>query len=257
MQGLSGLSGLSGMGRVSEVPPSSPSNLLLWLKADAGTFQDSTKLIAASADNDPIGAWADQSGGGLDFTQATAGKRPTLKLSIQNGKPVIRFTTASSTTLAGTLNALAGASAFTLFMVVSTSVPSANQRALSGDNNKLLVQWSGSSLLTRVDGSNIYNGPSWTTTSFRQIVVVYDGSQSGNENRLKLNVDGAWAPHTFTGTIPATTAAGGTFAIGSSSNGAANFLGGDIGEIIIYSSALTEQERLGVEEYLRSRWGTG
>src|SRR5437764_592279 len=89
MSGLSGLSGLSGVmgGAVAALAPNQVSNLTLWLKADAGTFQDTGNTTPASADNDPVGSWRDQSGGGLDVQQGTSTKRPLLKLNVLNGNP--------------------------------------------------------------------------------------------------------------------------------------------------------------------------
>jgi Concanavalin A-like lectin/glucanases superfamily len=63
----------------------------LWLRADAGTYQDAARTIPAVADGDPVGGWADQSGNAHHASQATAAARPTLQLSELHGKPVLRF----------------------------------------------------------------------------------------------------------------------------------------------------------------------
>lgn len=55
---------------------------VLWLEAD--------RIIGLS-DGDPIATWLDASQGGNNATQAVAGKRPTYKTNIINGKPVARF----------------------------------------------------------------------------------------------------------------------------------------------------------------------
>lgn len=75
----------------SPFTPKSIPGLQLWLRADKGTFQDSAKTTAATSDADVIGAWADFSGNGRDVLQATTTKKPTLRLNVQNGRPVIRF----------------------------------------------------------------------------------------------------------------------------------------------------------------------
>ena len=54
----------------------------LWLKADQITGLD---------DGDSVGTWKDQSGEGNDVSQGTANKKPTYKVDILNGKPVVRF----------------------------------------------------------------------------------------------------------------------------------------------------------------------
>jgi hypothetical protein len=67
----------------------------LWLETrDSAGDTNSTLLqtvggSAATAASDPIGEWEDESGNGNDFTQATAGERPSLQFV--NGVPVVRF----------------------------------------------------------------------------------------------------------------------------------------------------------------------
>lgn len=74
------------------VPAFDPLSLspALWLKADAGLFQDTLFTVPAVNDADPIGGWQDQSGNGRHATQTTVSRRPTLKLAIQNGRAVVR-----------------------------------------------------------------------------------------------------------------------------------------------------------------------
>ncbi len=71
--------------------PTDIAGLQLWLRADVGVFQDAALTTPATADSDPIGGWADQSGNSRHVTQSTASKRPTLKLAQQNGKPSLQF----------------------------------------------------------------------------------------------------------------------------------------------------------------------
>src|SRR4051794_15888095 len=78
-------------GRSRSGGPPDLANLKVWLKADAGTFQDAALTTPATANNDPVGGWSDQSGSGAVLTQATAGKRPLLKLANQNGLPTVTF----------------------------------------------------------------------------------------------------------------------------------------------------------------------
>src|SRR5262249_3142078 len=55
--------------------PLTLTNLSLWLKGDAGTYQDSGFVTPATADGDPVGGWQDQSGNVRHFAQATAANR--------------------------------------------------------------------------------------------------------------------------------------------------------------------------------------
>ena len=58
-----------------------PSDLLLWLRADAGV----------DTLNGTVSRWHDQSGNGNDVIQTNTSRQPLLVANILNGKPVIRF----------------------------------------------------------------------------------------------------------------------------------------------------------------------
>lgn len=58
------------------------SGLKAWFRADR---------IAGLNDGDLVTTWSDSSGNGNHATQATAANKPTYKLNIFNGQPVVRF----------------------------------------------------------------------------------------------------------------------------------------------------------------------
>lgn len=63
--------------------------LQLWLKADAGVYQDAALTIPAVLDGAPIGGWIDQGPGGNNVLQASAPAQPALKVAGINGLPVV------------------------------------------------------------------------------------------------------------------------------------------------------------------------
>jgi hypothetical protein len=60
----------------------STTNLVLWLKADAGITYDGSNLVSA---------WTDSSGGGHDATQSTSSSKPLYVANALNSQPGIRF----------------------------------------------------------------------------------------------------------------------------------------------------------------------
>lgn len=64
-------------------------NLLYWFDANKETFQNTGLTTPASANNDPVGGWKDQSGNGLHATQSTNSARPLLQTNQQNGLKTI------------------------------------------------------------------------------------------------------------------------------------------------------------------------
>jgi hypothetical protein len=79
--------------QVSGFRPSDLPGLVGWYKSyGAGNlYTDAGMTTEAVNDGDLIWTWRDLSGLGHPLVQATAAKRPILKLNIRNGNPVVRF----------------------------------------------------------------------------------------------------------------------------------------------------------------------
>ncbi len=80
--------------------------------------------------------------------------------------------------------------------------------------------------------------------AWQHIAIVYDGSLSGNANRLKIWINGVAQTLTFGGTIPATlTDSTAKLAIGRRNmNGGDRYWNGDLDEVGVYNVALTPAE---------------
>lgn len=75
----------------------------LWLDgADATTmFTDTGQTTTVTSDADAVASWADKSGNGYHYENATSSERPAYKTGILNGRSLLRFTGASSHGLEG------------------------------------------------------------------------------------------------------------------------------------------------------------
>jgi hypothetical protein len=111
--------------------PAGISGLQLWLCADGTLWQNSNLTTPAVADGDPVGAWVSQDAAVNNVTQATAGQRPTLKLNIQNSKPGILFTRASSQYLSNLMGDWYGGG-FTNFIVFKNQTTNVSQSVVGG-----------------------------------------------------------------------------------------------------------------------------
>jgi hypothetical protein len=107
-----------------------------------------------------------------------------------------------------------------------------------------------------VDGSAI---SSFTSTAWNNISVVYDGTQTGNENRLKLYINGVQQTLTFnTYNVPSITSNLGFTNVGIgaySSGGYNNKLTGSFGESRLYTRSLTDSEITQNFNITKSRFG--
>jgi len=209
-----------------------------WYRADA---------ITALADGDPVASWVDSTANARTLAQSTANYRPAYKVSIQNGRPAIRFD-GSNDCLTG---AAQGSATFTIFSVqrlASFLATAAVYASAVEYMNWVLSAWSstvmyahffgsggwfsmagGSDFLipgvwtSRVDG---VNGGSWVNGVLTSLVP-----QNGNvPNSSSLIYVGCWS---------------------------ANFRiwNGDIFELAFFAEALSDRDRQRVERYLLRKWG--
>lgn len=83
-----------------------------------------------------------------------------------------------------------------LFIGIANAINSASERVL-------VYHFSDGNLYIQIDGAFGYFAQSLTDQGWHSLVVHYDGTQTGNANRLKAWVDGSAKTLTFFGTIAA------------------------------------------------------
>ena len=220
----------------------------LWLRADTGVETSGGKVTT----------WKDQSGNSRNATQATGADSPTQVTSALNGQSVIRFDGNDGLTL-GNISA-AFPSAASLFIVATINDGSYN-------------------LFTTVTGADAHGGgDTWwrlpiggTTAAYMAVFrngrtyevlagkVPSSGSHlfavESSSSKWEMLIDGSGGGPNNSGSHRA----GDEYRIGmpDTSNGVdqGKWLTGDIAEIIIFKTALTETERNQVGSYLSKRYG--
>lgn len=225
-----------------------PTGQILWLKADE----------IAGSDGDSIALWSDASGNGNDATQSTAGFRPKLKTGINglNSLNVLRFDGVDDA-----MNAtfdMTAAPGITIFYAARR-----NNDVLNGHN---IILSSGTATA----------GPAGWAFTLSNIAAVTDAGAGGPAVNIGLGTmpgvakgngyaqsyrsnKTAWTlKGVNNSTTPDTSFPSGTFnaEIGWLDNGGAGIhLEGDIAEIIVYPTALSNGDRDTVLSYLRTKWG--
>jgi len=221
--------------------------LQLWLRADAGVYQDAAKTTPAVADGDVVGAWADLSGAGNDATQATTAKKPLLKLNIVNGKSVVRFD--------GTDDFLAvspgsdfnfGTGDFSLFIVAEmTSTPAVAGMFIAKrqHNNDFEYRWA--TAVMQITGPTVSGLQAVLTTQFYIFGGIRDsGVFQHYRDGATDGVVGAWA----------TDIDNAHDLYINSRAGTDYFTALDCGEILIYNAALSTADRRRLEQYLAAKY---
>ena len=237
--------------------PTDISGLKFWVKADQ----------LSASDGDPVGTWTDLSGVGNTVT-ASSSARPTYKTSIQNNKPIVRFDGSDDVMNKASFSGIDGVAGMTIFIVVKQPTLTTNNIYVSkwdyqtqGTFAWQTDQSTSSELKAYIanacndNGSNnMTSTDASLTTNFFLLELVYDGSQS-NASRVKFYRNTTLLSTSVSGTIPTTlTSCTADFRVGSFGGSLTRYFTGDIGEIIIYDSALSGGNRASVESYLNSRW---
>jgi hypothetical protein len=232
--------------------PSQIPGLKLWLKADGAIWQDAARTTAAAADGDPVGAWDDGSGLANHATQATSTKRPTLKLAVLNGRPVLRFDGVDD--LLTTAAVVTGvADNFSMACVLVPSTLSTNGISACYNGTGASNGWGLSHSTGNGQGKVgwLRGGLAWDSTgtagatAAQALILVRD---AGVATAYK---DGAALSPTFAGAPNAPT---GVTRVGN--HDPSSPYQGDVAECLVYAAALTAGQRASLADYFRSRWGT-
>ena len=262
---------LSSMAQMGYVTPNIIPNLSLWYNASASSTVVSGVSTAnfdvTVSNGTRIGSWIDLSGLGHPANvNGGNSNKPSYTTSLQNGLGAVSYTAASTYNLdinpSTWSNGLAG---FTLYVLARpTSLPATAFPLMVSDLSNG-IWWNGTNWSAGISAGNrgtvtVTND----TTKFHIYGLVFDGSQTGNANRLKFRYDRAATTLTFTGTIPALTPSNAYWFVGGDNRSGANggalattYMDGHIGELMIWTRSLTTSEQHSVELYLNTKWALG
>ena len=209
--------------------PSDIPGLVLWLKADS----------LALADGDAVTTWTDSSGLGNNATQAVVDNKPLYKVNIINGKPVVRYDGIDDLL---DVTTLAINQPDTIFIAVDLDVVTGGHHFFdtSGGARQLIngAGW-GMYAGTPLDGVGAPD------TNPYILSAVFNGVSSALYANGTLKVSGDAGANGLSGNIH----------ICAGTGGADVAIDGDVSEVIIYSSALSDANRMKVEDYLSAKWG--
>lgn len=235
--------------------PKSISNLFAWFRADLGiTLNGST-----------VSAWADQSSNSRNITQSTALLQPAYVTNAVNGYPIVRFNNSEYLSNLTQFSLTAPFSIFWTLKYKDATNPTDFDYTFSlGFGNGTTGQHLGIARY-RDDGSGnaskIYTatrepattlgiGPAITDTNWR----IYGHINKTSAPKSNLEIGAVSQTITdYTATISTT----GFLTIGAfnldSTPTTANFLAGDIHEIVIYNSIPTSNQILKLSRYMANR----
>jgi hypothetical protein len=232
---------------------------VLPVSANIGYWLDATDALSITESSGSVSSWRDKSGNGLNFSQDTSNQRPILILDINTGKPFVRFDGVDDV-LRTTNSFFVGKTAFTIFWVFKWYTGSTT------DYEPIMTTTN--TALTTDNGSFHYVNPSNNGASYPLYVSnTPNAYESGNTyvDGVTYVMDGIAGSGVYT--ICRNGAPEGTLAITTAPQSPANaviqiahqssptrYAKFDIGEIIVFSSTLSEADKLSVRNYLNKKW---
>lgn len=219
----------------ASVGPLGIAGCVLWLRADLGITKDGSNKVSA---------WADQSGNGNHASQATGDKQPLWVDAARNGNAVIRFDGVDDRL---TTVAFACAQPLTILALVRQIAWTAGDRIWDGlpQDRALLGQVTATPTLKMYAGTAfVADNTDLAVGTYGVISQVYNGAASAQ--RINSGTD-------TTGNPGATGITNG-LSIGAHGADSA-WANCDIGELVVYSGALSAANRSACEMYLLGRYG--
>lgn len=256
-------------GQQGTVNPNQIPNLSLWYNGSASTTTVNNVVTnnfqGAVVNGSTISSWIDlQNVAGPSNVNGGAGKSPSYAIPIQNGLGAVQYTAANSNNL--DINPTAWAqnlSGFTVYTVARpTSLPATIFPLITTGSTNFGMWWNGTNWSI---GQSLNNLGTVTvtddTSKFHVYGMIFDGSQTGNANRLQFRYDNAAKTLTYTGTIGTTTGTINYWFFGGNNRNVGatqgTYMNGYIGEVLMWTRALTATEIAQTETYLNTKWGLG
>lgn len=185
INGLSGQSGLSGLinNSASANTPALMTNLGLWFRADAGTYQDAGLTTPATSNGNPVLGWVSQAGGN-SATQATSGNAFTLVTGAINGNPALQPAGATCSLNLSTPvtfgNNPGGQTEFTAYFVIKYAVSNSYPGFCENGSDFLTLMYGANNLIyLKMFGASSINVAFTGDTGWIAVRVRLDSNANG------------------------------------------------------------------------------
>lgn len=214
--------------------PTDLPNLEAWVRSDLGVTKDGSDFVSN---------WADQSGNGRDFTEAT--NKPLWVDSLINGEAAIRFDGSNDLL---TASSWSQALPVQVFIVLNQKTWVSEDGIWGGTatSGQRLFQFSSSPDIRANSGVASTGTASLATGTFG---LVYSYHNSSTENWIALN-DGV---ETANVANIGTTAPGG-FRLGIGYGGAAGQANIEVAEFMVFSAEVTGAGLTALKDYINARY---
>lgn len=243
-------------GQSAVTNPNQLPSIGLWYNATDGS---AAQFGSNLTDGAVVTTWIDLTGAGHNANKSGGSTvKPSWQANEQNGKGVVQFTASETDSL--DINPITWAqslSGATVYVVAKAITLDATVRTLTTtDTNGYNISWDGTYWRVRAaGGTGQATSLSGDTSNYHIFGNIFDGTQTGNANRLKFRYDGVQQTLNF-GATTVGTATSGSAAYMYFGTDNTTYFNGFIGTVMIWTRALNISECLQVESYLKTVWAT-
>lgn len=222
---------------------------LVWLDASVGVT-----IVGGK-----VSAWADQSGNGNSFSQATAGARPTLNATALNGNPGVVFDGTIQQALSSA--ALGPDFPFSIFIVASVAIGNTNVNIFVSQNGAAPPAFYGGDANSGSSWLSYYNGVAGSQTlnsTYSDNVPFLGALINGGVADPVYYFNGVLEENGSPGVAGGLDLSGDVLVIGAASSDAANFPSWITnGDILIFGSIPSDPQRVQLEQYENIKYTLG
>lgn len=236
----------------STVPATVSAAIVAWYDHTSAKWTDTSRTTAATADGASVAVWDDVWTRGNHLAQATAANRPTLKLSLQNGKDVVRFDGVNDWLEKLAPAGFTGETGQTILVVASrTGSPSFGMMVVTEPGGARELRWnfSGTTPEATINNTAATLDYGSTVSGWHEYDFIFDDAN----NLSTITVD-ATSPVSAADSTDITGRPSDRIDLGAR-NGA-NFFAGDIAAVIVCNRPLTNAERDALRLELKTSYGT-
>lgn len=209
--------------------------------------------LGVSITSDSVNTWADQSGNGNDAFQNTLGRRPILVSNSMNGEPVIRFNGVDSyLTLPTAADLGIQNSDYEIFIVSRSATINTNiEFLLAGNAERYELHLNGSAGARFIPKASTYIDEGSIGDYSDTNAHIYNLRATDTYGNITVDAENST---NYAGNVRNSDA--GNIYLGVRFDNSFT-LNGDIAEVIIYNSVLSESDRETVENYLKVKYHIG
>src|SRR6056300_376215 len=180
--------------------------------------------------------------------------RPTYQTAEQNALSVVEFDGTNDCLSINPVAWVRGLQNFTFFVVAKYDGTGSTRFLSTTDTDDIVIKNTGTEITVGMAGATAVTSSLALDTGYHIHTLVFDGTLSGDSNRLKYRYDGTQKSLAFTGTVgTAIDNAVDKFLLGCGDG--TGYFDGQIAEVIAFQQTLDTTDLSDIESYLTTRWG--